>query len=222
MRICWSGVGDDPSVVTKVGGGTPYIVEHSLGETSPEISYIDYNVVENETWLHEGYVTWKDCNIDTISIDLVPRVTATKIGVNTNYKLYGGYLIIPASGNGTVDLDTDITHPNNGMVLIPNNDLGIAPLAFWNAEYNVATKRYENITPAPYGDGRYNMFAVEVSLAKFLHKMPLLGNGFIALNSSDTDQIGHGMRLKLTAVTNSPDHEWKVACLMCLHRKKST
>jgi len=53
--------------------------------------------------------------------------------------------------------------------------------------------------------------------------MPLLGNGFIALNSSDTDQMGHGMRLKMISESNisNGDHVWSVACLMCMHRSSS-
>jgi len=56
--------------------------------------------------------------------------------------------------------------------------------------------------------------------------MPLLNSGFIALNSSDTDELGHGMRLKMIADTNTTvsgigDHDWSLAVTMCLHRKKS-
>jgi hypothetical protein len=107
---------------------------------------------------------------------------------------------------------------------MPNNDLDEPPTAFWNADWNSETQRYENITPAPYGNGRYNIFAVEVIFARFINKIPLLSSGFIALNSSDTDQMGHGMRLKMTADTNketSQDHNWSVACIMCMHREKS-
>jgi hypothetical protein len=51
----------------------------------------------------------------------------------------------------------------------------------------------------------------------------LLASGFIALNSSDTDQMGQGMRIKMIADTNKyrQDHDWSVACIMCLHRDHS-
>lgn len=223
LRVNWSGVGDSQTSVTKIGGGQPFVMLHDIGEGQPEHVYIDYNMVANETWLHEGYVTWKDCHMDTITLEMVPRVTEIQPGVNTNYNLYGGYMIIPASGNGTIDLVKNMTHPNDGLVFMPDGDLREKPTAFWNADYNSSTKLYENITPDPYGNGRYNMFSVEIIFARFLNAMPLLGNGFIALNSSDTDQMGHGMRLKMvsTTSTNVPDHQWSVACLMCLHRQKS-
>jgi hypothetical protein len=107
---------------------------------------------------------------------------------------------------------------------MPNNDLNEPPTAFWNADWNSSTQEYENITPAPAGNGRYNMFAVEVVFAEFIRSIPLLSSGFIALASSDTDQMGHGMRLKMTADTNletASDHDWSVACIMCLHRESS-
>ncbi len=222
-RIMWIGLGDDPSDVHKVGGGQEFDIQHNLGEGNPESVYIDFNIVNNETWLHEGYITWKDCDMDRLSLEMVSRVTAGQAGTNTNYNLYDGYMVIPAAGDGTFDITSDITNPNAGLIYMPDNDLGEAPTAFWNADYNSSTKLYENITAAPTGNGRYNMFSVEITFARFLNHMPLLGNGFLALNSSDTDQMGHGMRLKMIADTNESvdDHKWAVACLMCMHRNSS-
>jgi len=223
LRVMWSGVGDSQDSVTKVGGGVPFIIEHTIGEAHPEDVYIDFNILENETWLHEGYITWSTCKMDTLTLEMVCRPTAVVPGSNTNYNLYKGYLIIPAAGNGTIEVTADLTHPNNGLIYIPDNDLGESPLAFWNADYNSDTKLYENISPAPYGNGRYNMFPTEIVFGRFVNTMPLLGSGFIALNSSDTDRMGHGMRLKMVATTNPnvDDHEWSIACLMCLHRESS-
>ena len=67
------------------------------------------------------------------------------------------------------------------------------------------------------------MFGVEVELARFVHSIPLLDSGFIALNSSDTDQLGHGMRIRMTADTNTDvaDHAWAIACTMCMHRART-
>ena len=222
-RIMWIGLGDDPSDVHKVGGGQAFDIQHDIGEGDPESIYIDFNIVNNETWLHEGYITWKDCDMDRLTLEMVPRVTAGQAGTNTNYNLYGGYMVIPAAGDGTFDLTADITDPNAGLIMMPDNDLGEAPTAFWNADYNSSTKLYENISAAPSGNGRYNMFSVEITFARFLNHMPLLGNGFLGLNSSDTDQMGHGMRLKMIADTNESvdDHKWAVACLMCMHRNSS-
>lgn len=225
LRIMWSGEGDDPSDPSSVGDGESFTFQYSIGDSEPMVKYIDFNIVENETWLHEGYLTWKDAVMDTLTLQMVPRVTGVETTTSGNYNLYGGYLVIPASpGTGNINITTDITTANGGLVYMPNNDLDEAPTAFWDAEWNSTEQRYENITPAPYGNGRYNMFAVEIVFAEFIRSIPLLGSGFIALNSSDTDQMGHGMRLKMLADTNNdvPDHDWFVACIMCLHRERST
>jgi hypothetical protein len=161
--------------------------------------------------------------LDTIDLQLVPRVTATISG--SSYNLYNGYLIVPAMpGTGTIDLASDITQHDGGLVYMPPNDLGVRAPSFWNADWDTTTKSYTNISAAPNGDGEYNMFSVEVVLAQFVRKMTLLSDGFIALNSSDTDQLGHGMRLKMIADTNIEDysdHDWSIAVLLCLHREKS-
>jgi hypothetical protein len=161
--------------------------------------------------------------MDILDLQLVPRVTATTSG--TSYNIYGGYLIVPAyPGTGSIDLASDITKHDGGLVYMPLNDLGIRAPSFWNAEWDTTHKVFTNISAAPAGDGEYNMFSTEIVLAQFVRKMHLVSNGFIALNSSDTDQLGQGMRLKLVADTNTDtteDHDWCVAVLMCLHRQKS-
>ena len=105
---------------------------------------------------------------------------------------------------------------------MPNDDQNNPPVAYWNADWNSTTKEFENITAAPNGDGRYNMFAVEVSLNRFVNRIPLLHYGFQMLQSADTAELGQGMRLKATAHTWGEDHAWKVACALTMHRQKST
>jgi hypothetical protein len=221
--IMWLGEGDDPSDPTNIGGGESFSFAYITGQSDPLIKYIDFNMVENETWMHEGYITWKDAQLDRLDLQLVPRVTATTSG--TSYNIYGGYLIVPAvPGTGTIDLASDITQHDGGLVYMPPNDLGVRAPSFWNAEWDTTNKVFTNISPAPAGDGEYNLFSTEIILAQFVRKMHLLSSGFIALNSSDTDQLGHGMRLKMVADTNTEtaeDHDWCVAVLLCLHRERS-
>lgn len=222
--ICWTGEGDDPSNPTAIGGGEPISFQYTAGHPDPLEKYIDFNMVENETWLHEGYVTWKNGDLDTLDLQMVTRATSWQPGTGTNYNLYGGYLIVPAvPGTGSVELTGDITESTGGLVYMPAGDLGEKSTAFWNADWDTETKKFTNIAPALAGDGDYNLFADEIVIAHFLRKMPLLDSGFIALNSSDTDEIGHGMRLKVIADTNTTnsDHNWSVACTMCLHRAKT-
>jgi len=225
--ICWTGEGDDPGNPSSVGGGVSFSFSYSAGQADPLIKYIDFNVVENETWLHEGYITWKNCYLDTLDLLIVPRTVSYTVSTGTNYNLYGGYLIVPAiPGQGTIDITSDITTHSGGLVFMPDGDLGEVSTAYFDATWNSNTKRYENITPNYTGTGKFNMFATEINFAHFVRKMPLLNSGFIALNSSDTDQLGSGMRLKMIADTNTTisgvgDHDWSMACTMCLHRAKT-
>lgn len=217
--IYFTGVGDDDSDPSLVGGGTPTVHTHLVGESSTHEIYIDFNCVENETWLHEGYITWENGKLDTLSMSLVPRVVSTEASTGTFYNSYNG-LIIPAAGDGIINITNDITLHNGGLIYMPPNDLGETSMAFWNADWNSTTKRFENITAAPAGDGEYNMFDTEIKFATFANTIPLLGNGFERMQSSDTDQLGNGIRLKIESVTNG-DHEWSFAAMLTMHRKKT-
>lgn len=224
LRTMWVGVGDDQADPHAVGGGESFAMSFIADATNPVTKYIDFNCVDNETWFHEGYLVWEGCRLDTITADMVTRIASVEASSGTDYDLYGGYLIIPAaSGTGTINVTSDITTHSGGLIYMPDNDLGESPVAYWNADWNTTTELYENIVPAPDGNGRYNMFATEITLARFVNEMILLGDGFMVLSSSDTDQMGHGMRLKLTATPNISvaGHEWTVACTVCLHRESS-
>lgn len=225
LRIMWTGVGDDTTDPNKVGGGENLCFKHRVGDTEPMIKYIDFNVADNETWLHEGYVTWKGGDTDTLTLQMVPRVVTTSGSVGSNIIVYGGYLAVPVpNGYGNVIINNDLSQPTGGLVYMPNNDLGEPPTAYWDADWNNTTHKYENIRPSLTGAGRYNIFTHEITLAQFVREIPLLSDGFVCLASSDTDQLGQGMRLKMTADTNNnvEDHDWSVACIMCLHRNRST
>jgi len=224
MKTYFTGSGDDPSDVTDVGSGHDFHFDHIIGDSTNDSIYLDFNCIENETWLHEGYIIWKYAEFDEISMIAVPRVVEWQSGSGTDYNLYGGYLVIPSDGtNGTVEITGDLTESIGGLVYMPDDDAGNAPVAFWNADWNTTTKEFENIIPAPYGNGRYNIFAYEVTLSNFVNRIPLLGDGFKRLQASDVDQLGHGMRLKAIIKTyisdHHDDHHWHVACVLTFHRE---
>jgi len=218
----FTGAGDDITNLNDVGNGTRFILRHRIGDDFSQSIYIDFNIVENELWIHEGYAIWNNAMFDTVSFEIVPIVTSTTSGVNTNYNIYNGYLIVPAAGDGTIEITSDITDARGGLVYMPLSEAGIRGPAFWDATWNTTSKKYENITPAPNGDGDYNMFAVEVPLSRFVNKLPLLGNGFQKMQTADADQIGSGMRLKAWMQTYEPDHDWEMACLLTLYRNRTT
>lgn len=224
LITCWFGCGDDQSDPYYVGGGESLSFTHSIGDPEPAPVYIDFNIVDNETWMHEGYITWADAQLDTISLDMLPRVTSVVPASGTSYTLYNGYLVVPTyPGTGDIDIMSDITTASGGLVYMPDDDLGNNPTAFWNADWDYDNKCYTNISPAPNGDGRYNMFAAEIVFHRLVHEMPLLKDGFLPLNCSDTEQLGHGMRLRMFVDTNNnvADHKWSIAVMLCMHRKKT-
>ena len=225
-KVYWTGAGDDPSNPDNVGGGNTFTFSHVSGSPSHEEYYFDFNIIENETWIHEGYVTWKDCIFDRVSLEIVPRVTPTSASSNTLYNVYGGFLIIPAAGDGVIDVDTISagTMPSTGgLIYIPEDDEGNQPPSYWNADWNTTTNQFENITAAPAGNGQYNMYSVEVPISRFVNNMPFLDSGFIRIQSADVDEIGHGMRFKVICNTHTEDvgdHNWYTAITLTMNRVK--
>jgi hypothetical protein len=218
----FTGRGDDPDDVDNVGDGEEMAMQHLIGEPLIQDSYIDFNCINNKSYLYEGYISYDNAKLDCISMSIVPRVTGTTTGTNTFYNLHNGYLIVPAAGDGTTDITSDITSPTGGLVYMPTNDDGTLQTAFWNADWDDVNKVFINITAAPLGDGRYNMFAIEVPLVKFVNRFHFTGMGTQELDSEDTDELGHGMRVKLTSMTHGNDHDWTFAASFTMHRTRTT
>lgn len=217
----FAGASDDTTDVTDVGGGVSGIFKHETGQPKTQLLYMDFNIIENETWIHEGYITWQGAQYDQTSLEVVPRVTSFQFGEGTNYKLYGDYLIIPAEGDGDVEILSDLSDPNGGLIYIPKGDLGNRSTAFWNADWNSDTKKFEHIIPAPFGDGKFNLFVAEVSLTRFVNKLSVLDTGSYALKTSDASELGQGMRVKLSFFTQGEDHVWGSSCTVTLHRART-
>ena len=230
--------GDDtsnhPTTMTKVGGGSDFLeITHKDGvDPITQLTYTDFNIAENKTYIHEGYIQWIGAIGDTITLEVVVKPTTTSPEASTEFKLYNGYLIVGSSFpagteiniNGKTTVGT-LTDADVKLVYIPvSRDSGERPTAYWNADYNTTTHVYENIAYAPVGDGEYNMFAVEVPLERFVNKIKLKNDGFLMLQTADSSQLGQNMRIKLTTVTNTTtaiDHDWAVDTLITMHREKT-
>jgi len=229
-KIYFSCVGDSTTNENDVGNGQNTYFEHNIDDSTSTVIYIDYNTIENESYLHEGYIMWYGAKGDNINLEFVPCVTPVTpsggtsnynlIDINGNPSLTQGYLIVPAAP-GTGNINVDIT----SMVLVqvvPSFDYGkILDPAYWDADFNTTTKQFENIRPNYTGTGGYNMFAAEVIFSKFVNKMTLLDKGFLQLQTAESEQLPHNIRCKITMNTNLPDHEWSCSCIIVLHRKKT-
>lgn len=210
--------GDDISDPTKVGGGTKMQLIHNTGDAMNQIVDVDFNIKENESYVHEGYIIWKNANFDQVSLSIIPKTTPIDSpSINTNYNLYGGKIIIPAAGNGTIVVDP----ANFQLVEMPINAVtGVRPPAFWNADYDNQTHAFSNVTPTA-GDGVYNMYAVDDPIAVVVNKVMLLDSGWQQMQTSDSMKLGHNMRLRLSLHTQGDDHDWKAACILTLHRVRT-
>ena len=317
-KTFFTGASDDVSNLSDVGGGDVWMAYHKTGDPVSSAIYFDFNTIENDTWIHEGYITWKNCMFDLVTVDIVPRTVtyevsgigdpsftgsglndidttasavldmtypttyrvsidddatpdtfrwskdggdnweATDIPItgdlqtlengvaiifnsttghtigdywdiravpeNTTFNLYGGYMVIPAAYDGNIFLTSDITQCHGGLVQTTPNEEGAMSPSFWNADWNSTTNLFENIAPAPLGDGQFNLFAAEITLATFINKLPLLGDGFVMLQTSDVEQWSHGWRARFSQTTyvntddGFTDHDWQVAMYITLHR----
>ena len=215
----FTGADDDHTDPLKYGGNSNTncaCFTHSVGGSNPEVIYLEFNCISNDTYIREGYLSFKDCVHDKLTLEVVPKTTTyTTGGTNTNYNLYGGYLIIPAAGNGTIT----ISDSDRVLVECVENEFGTKPAGYWNADFNSTTKTFENITAASSGDGDYNMFGTEIIFSRFANNISCLGNGALRLTSDDISQIGHNMRIKLSGHTYGTDHEWHASVNLTLYRK---
>jgi len=229
-KVTWfSSKGDNPvSPFSDVGGGTKFLVHHEIGDDTIQAATVDFNIIENATDIHEGYMIWKGALLDEAKLEIVPTLTTVNVNTGTDFNLYGGYMVTPASpGTGTLDINgkttnASLTDADVSLVEMPmSKENGTRSPAYWNADWNTTTKVFENIAPAYGGDGIYNMFSVEVPLNRFVNNIVLIDSGFMMLQTADANSIGHGLRVKLSGITNGDDHEWWLSCILTFHREKT-
>jgi hypothetical protein len=217
----FTGAGDDTANEYSVGGssGQTMAWHHEIGDGTQTI-YVDFNCIENESYLHAGILQWKGALNDDVTCEVVPKITTYTTGTGKDFTLYGGYLIVPtAPGSG----DVDVTAANRVLVEVPLNETGQrAGAGYFDADWNTSTKQWENFAPNYTGTGRFNMFAAEVVLDRFANRLTVLGDGMSPLGTHDASQFGHNNRGKLTIKTNGTDHEWWGNCWLIFHRKKTS
>lgn len=212
--------GDNPNNELEVGNGQEISLYHKIGDPLEQHIYIDYNTKENKTFISEGFAIWENCNFDKIILSVVPKVTLYTTGINTNFNIYGGFLIVPANGDGNIQLN----YSEINLVEIPfniDNPSIRQSSAFWDADYNFETHKYENLRPNLTGTGQFNIFSSEIKLETIV-KLICLSNSTLNLRTSDVVELGLGMRLKLDCFTKYSDHEWKFAICLTLNRQHST
>lgn len=221
------GEGDDVTDKSNVWGGEPLELIHVAGDNvlEPEV-VADFNIEENESYVHEGYMTWKDegSGLDCVraTLEIIPVLTPTTPGVNTNYTLYGP-MIIPAAANGEIDIN------QNTMALVEmplSMDTGLRDPGFWNADWDTSTKKFINLSSAAFDPdtqlptGKYNMFVTEQILRRIV-RIRLRHSLTHMLQAADSSPLGCNMRLRLKGETIGNDHNWDITVFLTMHRKKT-
>ena len=222
LAIHWTSRGDDRSNPKRFSNGELLSYKHEIGDSTSEVVYIDFNGLLNESWIHEVVLTWHGCELDRVTVDIVPDTCTVTDSTAGNFNIYGPIVIPAMPGQGSCNIVSDIYSYTGGLVSKdkPTDPTTEPSPAFWNADFNEETGRFENLTPAPLGDGQYNIFHEERILNRTFNEIQLLKNGFQIFNSSDTDQISHGYRIRCTFETTLPDHEWTVSGIVVMHRKE--
>lgn len=220
MRVVYTGNGDNIANNYDIGHGNLFLCKHSIGDSSIGSIYCDFNTIENPTYIFNALAMYEGMNFDKLSLLAVPRLTKYGLGSNTNYNLVGGYLVVPAAGNGNISIqDSDIQ-----LVQVLQKEDGTYPPGYWDADYNEITHQFENFRSCPLGDGDYNIFTYEVPLAVVTKNMMLRGttNDFTHPPCFEIDRIGHGTRIKISVETTLPDHDWTIGVTLMLYRKKTS
>jgi len=221
----FTGAGDNPDNIKDIGGGQRLVLYHKVGDDATKEIFIDFNIIENGTWILEGKIKTIDARFDYVDFDIVNRAMAFAPGSDTQFTALPNGFIIPANGDGNINLTGDWTLPNGGLIFMPDDDQKNPPMAFWDATWNTEIGKYENLTAAPTGNGRYNMIVASGVMKEFINRYNLLGDCNDYIHSYDSAQMGQGMRLRLTINTETtlvPDHEWMFAANITMYRKKTT
>ena len=215
---CFSSQDEDQADPSKVWGGANKIkYHHTIGSSLTHSFYLDFNTIDNTTYMFSGSFNWVDCNFDEVHVYIVPKVTASSAGVSTNFNLFGGYLIVPAAGDGTLTVNP----ADMQLVQVTRNEFGNFPAGYFDADYNTTTKVFENVVPNVNGTGAFNLFSVEVPFHKYVNNYVMLGNYGNSLTSYDADSLGHNIRLRFDFQTDGADHDWKFAGNIVLFRGKT-
>lgn len=217
---CFSSVDDSQSTHISIWSGSNVLkYHHQVSDAISQNIYMDFNTINNRTYLLKGSMKWTGAEFDEWSCFIVPKVTTTSVSTNTNYNIVNGYLIVPAAGDGT----TSIADEDRILVQVTRDEFGNPKSqGFFDAEYDADSDSFINISPNYAGTGSYNMFSTEVSLSTYVNRYVLLGDCRDALTSFDADELGHGLRLKFKFDTIGADHEWKFTGYITMFREKTT
>lgn len=224
----YTSFGDDFTDPYDIGGGQEFEIVHTKGENeTTQTIYLDFNTLDNLSYLVEGSLFLENAIRDRVTFELVSNsIPYTIADGESEYKLVNDYLIVPNSNplNGiSINIPSlaggDLLC-NGGLVYAPLNSDGEKINGYWNATWDNENQIFKDISPAPNGDGSYNLYSVEVPFIKIVDS--IYSHSILKpFTSQDIDQIAHGTRFKLTIKTRGDDHSWAISGELKLYRRYS-
>ena len=213
---------DDTSNPEDVGSGNNYIkLNHEIGDPLEVTITQRFNVEGNRSWIHEGYMTHHGAQFDRFCFYISTVPTPFTEASNTNFMKMDDYgIIVPAAGNGNVTIDTE--NLTTLVSVVPKTDTGLCSTAYWNATFNSTTGKYENLTPAPTGNGKYNIFFTEVVLKRYINSICLIGDNHPLFATSDPSELASNLKCNYRFTTTAPDHAWQASVFISMFREKGT
>ncbi|RLB71277.1 MAG: hypothetical protein DRH04_02030 [Deltaproteobacteria bacterium] len=198
----WTGTGDDFENETRSGPkGQPIAAEVQPDQDETHID-VDFFTASEPIYIHSGSFAWENAGWgDAISFDIVAKATPL-------VEVSGGSLVIEpdyriryvGSGNGT--------HEFGGTpVFVPN----ISGQGWWNLE---------DYTPVPVdGTGTYDFYPVEITVMRFLNRIPVYGTSYKPCNlvSYDSEPVPPNYKLRIILHNNSKTN-WKFWGFVTIYR----
>jgi hypothetical protein len=224
-RKYFTSVDDDITDSKNCGDGTSKLfINHKINDPLQKVIEQRFNTYLNDTWFFRGYLQFTNALFDEMCFEVRPEVSECNPAQGSNfYKLPSNGIIIPVDGWGNVNinLNSKYVYP---VECVPRTDNGERPAGFWNCDFDEETNSFKNITPAPNGDGLYNIFGEEYILKRHINKFQMLGTGSYEFDTKDASRLGSNLRLITIFNTyvdeNNPDHEWQACINMSMFREK--
>lgn len=170
MQLCFTGAADDPT--TGIGKGLLFQHESNDDGYGPTAHIITFGF-NDWIYLSGGHMTYQGAVLgDTISYSVyAPATTVTGSDGYGNVNLVSGVVIVPgANTNYEVNLSTAVPVPS------PTNT------GYWNWKPASNNLGAGTLTPNLTGNGDYNLYAIQITLADFVIQYPLLGENFMDLS----------------------------------------
>jgi hypothetical protein len=205
----WTGAGDDVvSNPPQLGEGELLHFDMQPGTPTVTKDIKFDHAAFGRVWIHEAYLKFSNAGVgDYIQADVMASACPLQTSVDLDLEIDGdGYVKLAAGGPGTG------THGFGGTpTLIPrtfSND------GDWDYDGT-------NLTPNTGGTGAFKISSNEVSIHRYVNKIPCFGTcPYFSMSSDETAELLPGYFLRAIA-TNASDTNWDACVIMEIYRERT-